>query len=62
MLDFFKCISLKQGHQGEIVALHFNTEGDKLITASFDNTARVYYFTQIWDVQSGECIRILEDH
>jgi dynein assembly factor with WDR repeat domains 1 len=45
MLDFFKCISLKQGHQGEIVALHFNTEGDKLITASFDNTARVYYFT-----------------
>lgn len=45
-----KCIStLKvkcsfKGHDGEIVALHFSSEGDRLITASFDNTARVGAF------------------
>ena len=38
-----KCVTTLSGHSGEIVALHFNSEGDKIITASFDNTARVIY-------------------
>jgi dynein assembly factor with WDR repeat domains 1 len=36
-----KCIANLEGHQGEIVSMHFSSEGDRLITASFDNTARV---------------------
>ena len=30
-----------QGHSGEIISLNFSAEGDKVITGSFDNTARV---------------------
>ena len=30
-----------QGHTAEIVSLHFNTEGDKILTGSFDTTAKV---------------------
>jgi len=44
------------GHTGEIVSLHFSSEGDKIVTGSFDCTAR------IWDVNSGKCIRILQEH
>lgn len=29
------------GHDGEIVSLNFNADGDKLLTGSFDRTARV---------------------
>jgi len=44
------------GHEGEIVSLNFSAEGDKIVTGSFDHTAR------IWDVNTGECIRVLADH
>ena len=30
-----------QGHTAEIVSLHFDTEGDKILTGSFDTTAKV---------------------
>ena len=36
-----------KGHKAEIVSLNFNTDGDKIITSSFDCTAK------IWDVMSG---------
>jgi dynein assembly factor with WDR repeat domains 1 len=29
------------GHTAEIVSLHFNTDGDKILTGSFDHTGRV---------------------
>lgn len=45
-----------QDHTGEIVSLHFNAEGDKLLTGSFDSTAK------IWDVRTGMCIHTLKDH
>jgi dynein assembly factor with WDR repeat domains 1 len=38
------------------VSLHFNTDGDKLLTSSFDNTAK------IWDVCTGQCLFTLEGH
>ena len=44
------------GHEGELVALNFNTDGDLLLTGSFDNTARV------WDTRTGECARLLDGH
>ena len=31
------------GHKAEIVSLNFNTDGDKLMTSSFDNTASLYF-------------------
>jgi dynein assembly factor with WDR repeat domains 1 len=44
------------GHSGEIVSMNFNSDGDKIITGSFDGTAR------IWDVATGECIHTLLGH
>ena len=35
------------GHQGEIISLSFTTEGDRVLTGSFDGTAK------IWDLRSG---------
>ena len=45
-----------QGHKAEIVSLSFNTDGDKIMTSSFDNTAK------IWDVMNGKCLFTLEGH
>ena len=36
-----KEIATLKGHTGEIVSLHFNAEGDKILTGSFDRTAMV---------------------
>lgn len=49
-------IATLKGHDGEIVSLHFNAEGDKIVTGSFDKTARV------WDTRTGECLLILREH
>jgi dynein assembly factor with WDR repeat domains 1 len=35
------------GHQGEVISISFNTDGDKILTGSFDYTAKVnlnFYF------------------
>ncbi len=29
------------GHQGEVISISFNTDGDKILTGSFDFTAKV---------------------
>lgn len=49
-------IATLKGHNAEIVSLHFNSDGDKVLTASFDHTAR------IWDIRTGKCIHSLEAH
>jgi dynein assembly factor with WDR repeat domains 1 len=36
-----KLVTTLSGHEGEIVSLHFNAEGDKILTGSFDRTAMV---------------------
>lgn len=33
--------STLKGHEGEIVSLNFNNDGDKILTGSFDGTAIV---------------------
>ena len=47
-----------QGHTAEIVSLHFDTEGDKILTGSFDTTAKVktLLYSQIWDIRNGACV------
>jgi WD40 repeat protein len=36
--------STLKGHEGEIVSLNFNNDGDKILTGSFDGTAIVLLF------------------
>ena len=40
-VDSGKEIATLRGHSGEIVSLHFNAEGDKILTGSFDRKAIV---------------------
>ena len=52
--NFESFFNIYQGHQGEIVSLNFSAEGDKIITGSFDCTARVIFIEiQIWDTNTG---------
>jgi dynein assembly factor with WDR repeat domains 1 len=44
------------GHAGEVISLNFTSEGDRIITGSFDGTAK------IWDTRTGYCIMTFEDH
>jgi dynein assembly factor with WDR repeat domains 1 len=51
-----KIHSTLKGHDGELVSLHFNTDGDLILTGSFDKTA------MIWDARVGEPVHILKGH
>lgn len=39
--------STLKGHEGEIVSLNFNNDGDKILTGSFDGSAIVILFLLI---------------
>lgn len=39
--------STLKGHEGEIVSLNFNNDGDKILTGSFDGTAIVLYYLNL---------------
>ena len=41
-----KIHSTLKGHDGELVSLHFNSDGDLILTGSFDKTAI------IWDART----------
>ncbi len=45
-----------QGHSGEVISINFNSDGDKILTGSFDYTAKV------WDALSGDLICDLSEH
>jgi dynein assembly factor with WDR repeat domains 1 len=42
------------GHQDEVLDVNFNAMGTKLVTASADNTARIY------STMTGTCIGVLD--
>lgn len=42
-----------KGHEGEIVSLDFSSDCHRLISGSFDYTAKVIKIIQIWDLKSG---------
>lgn len=44
------------GHESHVLSASFNRHGNEIVTASFDNTAR------IWNAFTGELIRILVGH
>ena len=54
------------GHKEEVISISFSSEGDRLITGSFDKTAKVwdlrtgilYYLIKI----KGECILTMDEH
>lgn len=50
----FAC--LNTGHKEEISKAALNPQGDRLLTASSDNTCR------LWDTSSGKCLQVLEGH
>jgi len=41
-VEYGKEVCSLKGHTGEIVSLHFNSDGDKIITGSFDKTAIIW--------------------
>ena len=45
-----------QGHFGAVHCVAFSPEGTKIVTAGYDNTAR------IWDVESGDELHVLKGH
>ena len=46
-----------EGHKNVVYAIAFNNPfGDKIVTGSFDKTAR------IWDAETGECIHVLRGY
>jgi predicted oxidoreductase (fatty acid repression mutant protein) len=45
-----------RGHGGWVMSAAFSTDGERVVTASWDSTARV------WDAESGEMLRELKGH
>lgn len=43
-------------HHFSVLQISFNPQGNRLLTGSSDKTAR------IWDVQTGQCLQVLEGH
>jgi len=55
-VEMGKIHSNLKGHDGELVSLHFNSDGDLILTGSFDKTAI------IWDARIGEPVHHLVGH
>lgn len=51
-----KIHSTLKGHEGELVSLHFNSDGDLILTGSFDKSAI------IWDARIGDPVHQLIGH
>jgi phospholipase A-2-activating protein len=45
-----------QGHEGGVISLRWDHAGTRLLSGSWDGTAR------IWDIATSECIAILPGH
>ncbi|MBS0587449.1 MAG: caspase family protein [Proteobacteria bacterium] len=58
LIDFAsgQVVRLLQGHQNVILSLAFSADGRRLVSGSFDNTAR------IWDVTSDQSLYTLSGH
>jgi WD40 repeat protein/tRNA A-37 threonylcarbamoyl transferase component Bud32 len=55
-LDSRREIAVLKGHESRVVSAHFSPDGKKLVTASWDKTAR------IWDTTTWKEERVIEAH
>jgi len=55
-VQFWDISRLLLGHEDRVSYASFNPEGDKIVTTSLDNTAR------IWNAQDGQLLAILRGH
>lgn len=51
-----ECLVTLTGHTANIAHASFNSDGSKIVTASYDKTIRV------WDTKSGVCLCVFEGH
>ena len=49
-------VAILQGHTEQITSAQFSPESGRIVTASLDNTAR------IWDAQTGKLLAVLQGH
>lgn len=49
----FKCIKVLEGHESEVSKALFNPQGTKILSAGFDQTAK------IWDAETGAILQVL---
>lgn len=54
--DFGRYTCCKKGHEKDISKVTFNPQGTKILTAGFDQIAR------LWDTETGEMLQLLEGH
>jgi WD40 repeat protein len=55
-LRCFLAPDVLRGHSGEIYAVAITPDGERIVTGSWDNTARV------WNLKTGVCEKVLEGH
>lgn len=55
-INTFACTAVLEGHEGEVSKAVFNPQGSKILSASFDHTAR------LWDAENGTLLQTLEGH
>lgn len=54
--EFFAGPDAKPAHDGPVRSISFSRSGDRMVTSSYDNTARV------WDVKTGELLDTFAKH
>lgn len=54
--DFIRYFLIDSGHEKDISKVTFNPQGTKILTAGFDQIAR------IWDSDTGELLQQLQGH
>src|SRR5436190_2010191 len=50
------CLQTLEGHSGPVWSVVFSSNGQRLASASLDNTVK------IWDAASDQCLQTLEGH